>query len=530
MGAGHALAAAPLRSVRGKRQPLDVARLRDRDDVHLFGDQVVHVEIAGFLDDRFKVTAPGGSGSGGMYTGNDFRAAYAPGVSLTGKGQVVGILELDGYTQSDITTYETQNGLPAVPLQNAYLDGYTGGSPNKESAADIELVISMAPGISKAIIYGAPYTQAGVHDLLSEMANPSKGEPRPNQISTSYYFFYDPNVYDALQQLAVQGQALFVASGDYGSYNETTGAGAFPPADHPLVTSVGGTELQTSGPGGSWTGETTWNWVGTVYKSGGGYSPWGADSQFVLPWWQKGIDFTASHGSTSTRNAPDVAMVADNISVFFNGDWTWFAGTSAAAPLWAGFMALVNEQAAANGRPPIGFANPRLYEVGKGPQYSTAFHDITTGNNFNSTNPSEYSAVIGYDLASGWGSPNGGNLISALTLPSLCHAHPEFCYAIYDPFWWLKCPACGITIFINQGDDFRQVAVFDSLGKEVGKFQPLQVPVIEKGVTYNYRITLKSTKGMGYVLRAELAPGKELRGNFKPAYIVRSINGASPRR
>jgi subtilase family serine protease len=64
-------------------------------------------------------------------------------------------------------------------------------------------------------------------------------------------FFYDKNVYDALARLAVQGQALFVASGDFGSYNETTGSADFPPADHPLVTSVGGIQLVTSGPGGA---------------------------------------------------------------------------------------------------------------------------------------------------------------------------------------------------------------------------------------------------------------------------------------
>jgi subtilase family serine protease len=343
-----------------------------------------------------------------LFSGNDFRATYAPNVSLTGRGQVVGILELSGYKQSDIRAYEQQYGLPDVPLQNVYLDNFTGTDANAESPGDIEFVISIAPGISKAVIYGAPYTNAGVHDLLNEMANPTKGEPLPFQITTSYYFFYDQNVYDSLRQLALQGQALFVASGDNGSYNETTGTGDFPPADHPLVTSVGGTELQTSGPGGAWMSETAWN------GSGGGYSPWaGGDPQFALPSWQTGIDFTLSQGSTSARNAPDVAIVADNIDFYFNGAWGGFTGTSAAAPLWAGFMALVNEQAAACGRPRVGFANPALYAIGKGGNCPSCFHDIVTGNNFNSTNPSKYSAVNGYDLVTGWGSPNS-DLIGVL--------------------------------------------------------------------------------------------------------------------
>jgi len=349
-----------------------------------------------------------GSGINGWYTGGDFRDAYAPGVTLTGKGQVVGILELDGYVESDIRMYEQTNGIPAVPLQNVYLDGYTGGNPNDESAADIELVISMAPGLAQVTIYGVPYYPAGIIDILHEMANPTKGEPLPYQITTSYYFFYDKNVYDALARLAVQGQALFVASGDYGSYNEQTGTGAFPPADHPLVTSVGGTELLTSGPGGTWTSEMTWP------PSGGGYSPWGSDPQFAIPWWQAGMDYTTSKGSTTVRNAPDVSIVADSITVFSNGSWRGFAGTSAAAPLWAGFMALANEQAAALGKPRVGFANPVLWAIGRGRDCPTCFHDITTGNNFNSTNPNLYSAVAGYDLCTGWGTPNGQDLIDAL--------------------------------------------------------------------------------------------------------------------
>lgn len=463
-----------------------------------------------------------GSGSGGEYTGKDFRAAYVPGTWLTGKGQVLGILELSGgYAQSDINAYESQNGLPSVPIQNVFVDSYTGGSPISESTADIELALSMAPGLAKLLVYGAPYGQTGVHDILAEMANPSQGEQLPRQMSTSYYFFYDKNVYDALRQLATQGQAFFVASGDYGSYDEKTGAGDWPPADHPLVTSVGGTELQTSGPQGNWTSETTWNWVGSVYKSGGGYSPWAAgDPQFGLPSWQQGIDFTASQASKSARNAPDVAMVADNIAIYFNGAPSYFfAGTSAAAPLWAGFMALVNERAESVGRPPLGFVNPALYRAAS--LSPIAFHDITTGNNFNSTNPALYSAVPGFDLCTGWGSPNDGNLIDALVLPTFCQAHPLDCHGVFDPWWWLECPACGIDIFINLGDDFRGALVYDALGKPLGRFERLSTPFVENGVTFNYKISLKPQKSTGYVFKAEMLPGKELKGRFDPVYVIR---------
>jgi subtilase family serine protease len=384
----------------------------------------------------------GGSGNGGLYTGGDFRAAYAPGVKVTGKGQVVGVLELNGFAQSDITTYETSNGIPNVPLQNVYLDGYTGNITEEESAADIELVVSMAPGISKVVVYGAPFNNAGVHDVLNEMANPTKGEPLPNQITTSYYFFYDQNVYDALNQLAVQGQAFFSASGDYGSYNETTGKGAFPPADHPLVTSVGATVL-TTGPGATWVSETA------AQFSGGGFSPWGTDPQFKLPAWQSGMNFGAFGGSSSVRNVPDVAIVGTDISVFYGGKAQGFAGTSASAPLWAGFMALVNEQAADSGRPRVGFANPALYAVGRGGTCPACFHDVTTGDNFNGTNPSKYKAVIGYDLVTGWGTPNGGSLITALV---------DFGTG------WAQLPGGGTTNLPDAAATFRDRVYLFSIG------------------------------------------------------------------
>ncbi len=110
----------------------------------------------------------------------------------------------------------------------------------------------------------------------------------------------------------------------------------------------------------------------------------------------------------------------------------------------------------------------------------------------------------------------------------ICYRKPHLCYPIYDPWWWLKCPMCGIEIFIDLEDPYRQVTVFDSLGKEVGRFQRLREPVVEKGVKYNHRISLKPTEGVGYVLKAELASGKKLKGTFKPAYFVKTVEAAAP--
>src|SRR5262249_31017904 len=120
---------------------------------------------------------------------------------------------------------------------------------------------------------------------------------------------------------------------------------------------------------------------------------------------------------TANRNTPDVAMTADNIYVRVDGGDYNVGGTSAAAPLWAGFAALVNQQAAGSGKSPIGFINPTLDAIGTGSGYSSAFHDITTGNNTRSGSPSKFYAVSGYDLCTGWGTPAGQLLINALANP-----------------------------------------------------------------------------------------------------------------
>jgi hypothetical protein len=109
----------------------------------------------------------------------------------------------------------------------------------------------------------------------------------------------------------------------------------------------------------------------------------------------------------------------------------------------------------------------------------------------------------------------------------ICHIAPEVCYPIFDPWWWQKCPQCGIEIFINPGDPIERVVVFDSNGKQVGNMQRLREPMVEKGVTYTYRIRLKPEKGVGYVLKAVPASGAKVKGSFQPSYIVKTI-GSSP--
>ncbi len=345
-----------------------------------------------------------GSGPGGNFIGKDFRAAYAPGVTLNGAGQVIGLFQFGPYFSNNIPVYEQAAGLPTnIVVTNVLLDGFTGvpspGADDGEQSLDIEMCISMAPG---AVI--VVYEGSSAYDILNRMATDNVAK----QLSSSWGFSPAPSGMDnILLEFAAQGQTMFVASGDGGAYNSSQTI--YAPTDDPNITCVGGTSLTTSGGGGPWQSETTW--IG----SGGGVS-----ASYAIPSWQQSLDMTANHGSTTRRNFPDVAMMADGVIylVSKNGQSSAVGGTSAASPLWAGFMALVNQQAAANGKAPIGFLNPALYALGKSAGYSSSFHDITTGNNTNPGSPTNYYAVPGYDLCTGWGSPNGLNFINALAGPT----------------------------------------------------------------------------------------------------------------
>jgi hypothetical protein len=356
-----------------------------------------------------------GSGPGGLYMGNDFRAAYVPGVTLDGAGQSVALLELDGYFPDDIAAYENQAGLPSVTLTNIFVDetNASAGSGNGEVALDIEMAVSMSPGLAKVIVYESPNTTLSALHILNNMATNNLA----NQISSSWLIGDNASFDTAYIQMAAQGQSFFQASGDDGAFY-TANEGTEENADDTNITLVGGTTLSTSGAGGAWSSETAWNWSITdppnVGATGGGTNFNG----IPIPSWQTGINMTTNQGSTTLRNIPDVALTADEIFIVAdNGQQEDVGGTSAAAPLWAALTALINQQAAALGKPPVGFLNPAIYAIGKSGSYALNFHDITTGNNTNTTVGNNYFAVPGYDLCTGWGTPIGQNLINTLVPP-----------------------------------------------------------------------------------------------------------------
>ena len=355
-----------------------------------------------------EVSPEGGSGPGG-YWGYDFRNAYAPGVSLTGSGQTVGLLQFDGFTPNDITAYEKETGLPSVAIQVVKLDGFNGVPeypqyPNgqTEVTLDIENTISMAPGLSKVIVYEAG-EQGNWIDLLNRMTT----DDLAKELSCSWGSSLGANsaAEQDFEEMAAQGQSFFAASGDNDAY---TGLIGFPD-DSPNITIVGGTTLTTTGAGGSYVSETTWN-SGGGKGSGGGIS-----TQYSIPTWQQGVSMTNNQGSTTMRNIPDVALVGQNVDVYVRGSNQSEQGTSCAAPLWAGFTALANEQSAHNGQNPIGFLNPLIYAIGQSELYSSDFHDTPAGsNNAWPGSSGQYAATSGFDLATGWGTPDGQHLINDL--------------------------------------------------------------------------------------------------------------------
>lgn len=353
-----------------------------------------------------KAQPQGGSGASGLYLGKDFRNAYVPGVSLTGSGQWVGLFELQNWTPSDVSNYEAMAGLPEAAWTSTHTATFVPppwANGTSEANGDIEMVVSMAPGASFAVFQG---------DFLNDLLGYATGNPQILQFSSSWTEVpYVGWAEGAFMQLAAQGQSMFQCSGDHLA-NTIQYA-----SDSLWVTSVGGTELYMNGSGTSYNYETVWN---NAYDSQDG-AYWGScggvSGQFSIPPWQQGVNMSANGGSTTMRNVPDVALVADNILVFDSGSASGYRGTSYSTPLWAAFMALVNEQLANNHQPPVGFLNPIIYSIGTGSAatYAATFHDITSGNNEWPGSPNLYVACPGYDLCTGWGSINGMGMINYLS-------------------------------------------------------------------------------------------------------------------
>lgn len=337
---------------------------------------------------------------------------YSFPTNLNGSGQTIGILELGGgYTAGDLQTYFQGVGQNTPNVVSVSVDGAT-NSPGDPNGADgeVELDIEVAGSVANAVniaVYFAPNTDQGFTDAITTAVHDTTNKPSVLSISwggpeSSWSQASMTALDNACQSAAALGVTITVASGDNGSSDGTNSTVVDFPASSPHVLACGGTELFANG--NQISQEVVWDDQPQGGASGGGFS-----ATFPTPTWQA----SALPSGSSGRGVPDVAgdaAPATGYNIIVDGQPQVVGGTSAVAPLYAGLIALVNQQLATQGAPSAGFVNPMLY------QNASDFNDITQGNN------GAYTAGPGWDACTGLGSPKGGGILTSLTSATLAHA------------------------------------------------------------------------------------------------------------
>jgi subtilase family serine protease len=377
------------------------------------------------------------------YTADQVASAYGfsglYGSGDEGKGQTVALYELEPYAASDVAAYQSCYGTHAS-VSNVSVDGGAGGGPGEgEAALDIEQVIGLAPKAT-ILVYEGPNSSSsapgsGYYDTWSRLI----GQDRARVVSASWgqcEALVPPSDAQAestlFEEAATQGQTIFSAGGDEGSEDCNGQTGLLPniqlavddPSSQPFVSGVGGTTLRSLGPRPT---ERVWNsggglagLLGTAPGAGGG----GKSSFWAMPSYQSGAPSFLRVAQSGSRETPDVSAAADpdtGYLIYWNGSggvsgparWQGIGGTSAAAPVWASAVALINASNSCGGAL-VGFANPALYKAAAN-DYGQGFNDVKLGNNdFTGTNGGKYTAGTGFDLASGLGTPNASALVGTL--------------------------------------------------------------------------------------------------------------------
>jgi kumamolisin len=346
--------------------------------------------------------------AGTSYTPVQVGQLYQFPQGATASGQTIGIIELGGgYRTKDLTAYFKGLGLAAPKLTPVSVDGgkNTPGTANGadgEVMLDIEVSAAIAQG-AKIVVYFAPNTDQGFIDAVSSAVHDTTNKPSVISISwggpESSWTAQALKALDAVcQSAAALGITITVAAGDNGSTDGGTGNNVDFPASSPHVLACGGTTLE--GSGSTIKSEVVWN----EQASGEGATGGGVSNVFPLPSWQANAKVPAPSSSAGGRGVPDVAGDADPVTgykVRVDGENMVIGGTSAVAPLWAGLIALSNQQ---NGTS-AGFIQPQIYAA----KAASAFHDIVSGNN------GAFSAGPGWDACTGLGSPIGAKLIPLLS-------------------------------------------------------------------------------------------------------------------
>jgi kumamolisin len=388
--------------------------------------------------------------SSGIYP-NQILTAYgiAPlqAAGLQGQGSRLAIVGEAPTPASDVNTYRSCFGTEGTSLKI-----HNAGSikPILESSLDAMVASMVAPSLGRLDLWVHPLSESAddgdVDGFLQMLAQPlqatTNGTPLPHVISVSYgecesivkpFTASRTLVERQLTATAALGITTVVAAGDTGSSacargvpaSQLTSSDKQPqvswPASSPWVLAVGGTNLTLAADN---TIASSGAWNDTAYPApfdsgaGGG----GGSSSFESrPWWQPAQPFASS----SRRMVPDVSAFADESPGYAivcsegvqgcqgsGQSLAFVGGTSAAAPLVAGMVALWNQQAKAHGRPKPGFVAPLLYRLAT--TDSQAFLDITQGTNA-LFGGSCCTTRPGFDLATGWGSPDADAIAATLT-------------------------------------------------------------------------------------------------------------------
>jgi kumamolisin len=327
-----------------------------------------------------------------------------------GAGQCVGIIELGGgFRLDDLKNYFSslninQPQIIAVSVDHGQNNPSTADSADGEVMLDIEVVGAIVPA-AKIVVYFAPNTDQGFLDAITTAVHDSTNQPSVISISwgsaeANWTAQALTNFDEAFQAASAMGVTVCVASGDNGSsdaVNDGNNHVDFP-ASSSFALGCGGTTLQASN--GQIVNEVVWD-----NQPDGGATGGGVSDVFPLPAWQSGFGVPSPSGQNGGRGVPDVSGDADpntGYNILVDGQSTVFGGTSAVAPLWAALVARVNQQMGK----PIGFLNPLIYAQAV---EASGFHDITEGNN------GSFTASAGWDACTGLGSPDGAQLLAALT-------------------------------------------------------------------------------------------------------------------
>ena len=351
------------------------------------------------------------------YTPPQVAKAYQWPANASGAGQTIGIIELGGgYRTADLTAYFKTLGLAAPAITAVLVDGGK-NKPSKANSADgevmldIEVAASVAPG-AKVAVYFAPNTDQGFIDSITTAVHDTTNKPSVISISwggpESTWTQQSLTALDAAcQSAAALGITITVAAGDDGSTDGGTGNNVDFPASSPHVLACGGTKLDASG--GTIVSEVVWNELANKEGATGG----GVSKIFALPTWQANANVPAPSSGVGGRGVPDVAGDADpttGYTIRVDGTTSVIGGTSAVAPLWAGLVAVANQQLGAQ----VGFIQPAIYAA----KAAAAFNDIQVGNN------GAFEAGPGWDACSGLGSPIAVKLISLLGAANLGSKSP----------------------------------------------------------------------------------------------------------